>query len=213
MRISVGFIVTSHNVREAVHLTNSILTDLPSTLYRSLDYKTISAIIGSVFCDTLASRTQGIVNPIEKGHPDIIPSEGMNATEEQLRNYPQGLEIKCTVGNIRQGVNLRAGEQRITELSGITWQAHHREVRELMGLVWDFVQSNEVFQYPGITAAFYTNDLIREDWGEISGTTGRNTKVTAMLSSGKRKMGNGWLLIVDDQLYLQKYSRMLNFSI
>lgn len=211
--IDVGFLVSAKQVLEAAELTNSILMDLPAGLYRSLDYKTTSAIVGSVFCDALASRTQGIVNPIEKGHPDIIPKAGEKTTEEQLRNYPKGLEVKCTVGNIEQGANLRAGEGRVGRLTGITWQAHHREVKELMGLVWDFVQAEERFCFPGLTAAFYANDLNREDWGEISGITGRNTKVTGMRASGKRKMGNGWVMLMDDPQYLAVYPRVLGMNL
>ena len=85
-RIDVGFAVSVTQVLEAVDLTNSILTNLPAGVYRSLDYKTTSAIVGSVFCDALASRSTGIINPIEKGHPDIIPPAGASASEEQLRN-------------------------------------------------------------------------------------------------------------------------------
>jgi hypothetical protein len=211
--IDAGFLISARQIGECAELTNSILTDLPAGLYRSLDYKTISAIIGSVFCDALASRTEGIVNPIEKGHPDIIPPTGAKATEEQLRNYPEGLEVKCTVGNIEQGANLRAGEERVGRLTGITWQAHHREVKELMGLVWDFVHAEETFRFPGITAAFYADNLNRDDWGQISGTTGRNTKVTGMRTSGKQKMGLGWLMLIDDSRYLATYSRVLGFPL
>jgi hypothetical protein len=210
--IDVGFRVFGSNIGEAGKLTNSILADLPSTLYRSLDYKTTSAIVGSVFCDVLASQIPGaIVNPIEKGHPDIIPSSGCNAPEEQLRNYPVGLEIKCTVGNIEQGANLRAGKQRISKLMGITWQAHHREVKSLTGLVWDFVQPKDSFHYPAITGVFYANNLICDDWGEVSGLTGRNTKVTGMKANGKRKMGLGWVMLIDDSEYLSTYTRLLGF--
>ena len=108
-RIDVGFSVSATQVLEAVNLTNSNLIDLPTGLYRSLDYKTTSAIVGSIFCDSVARNTLGIVNPIEKGHPDVIPPAGASASEEQLRNYPEGLEVKCTIGNIKQGANLRAG--------------------------------------------------------------------------------------------------------
>lgn len=212
-RINVGFAVSVTQVLEAVDLTNSILTNLPAGLYPSLDYKTTSAIVGSVFCDALAGRTTGIINPIEKGHPDIIPPTGASASEEQLRNYPEGLEVKCTVGNIEQGANLRAGERRVGRLTGITWQAHHREVKELMGLVWDFVQAKANFQFPGLTAVFYTDNLHRDDWGEISGTTGRNTKVTGMRTSGKRKMASGWVMLIDDPDYLAAYSRVLGLNL
>jgi hypothetical protein len=132
--IRVGFDVRAEHVAEALLLTNGILTDLPASLYRSLDFKTISSIVGSIFSEALASQTRGIVNPIEKGHPDIVPPEAKDATEAKLRNYPRGLEIKCTVGNIENGANLRAGQKRVSKLVGITWQAHHREVNHLMVL-------------------------------------------------------------------------------
>jgi len=210
-KIKVGFIVTNKHVHQALNQTNDILADLPSTLFRSIDFKTTSAMIGAVFCDCLAALTKGIVNPIEKGHPDIIPSSGKNATEEELRNYPLGLEIKCTVGNIMKGANLRAGQARIRQLTGITWQAHHREVDALMGLVWDFFDNGHSFSYPVVSGVFYSDDLNEDDWGEISGTTGRNTKVTGMKSSGKSKMGKGWVALIDDAEYLDKYQRLLGF--
>lgn len=211
--IHVGFSVTAKHVLEAAEFTNSTLTGLPPGLYRSLDYKTTSAIVGSLFCDALASRTDGIVNPIEKGHPDIIPPTAATATEQQLRNYPVGLEVKCTIGNVEQGANLRAGQDRVGRLTGITWQAHHREVKELMGLAWDFVQTQKTFRFPGLTAVFYADSLNPDDWGEISGTTGRNTKVTGMRASGKRKMGVGCVTLIDDAHYLAVYPRLLGVSL
>lgn len=120
-RIDCGFDVTIDHICEAILRTNSILADLPSTLFKSIDYKTTSAMIGAVFCDTLASKTGAIVNPIEKGHPDIIPADAKNCLEKELRKYPQGLEIKCTVGNIQKGADLRAGVARVEKLTGITW--------------------------------------------------------------------------------------------
>jgi hypothetical protein len=207
--IQVGFAVNYQNVLDATLLTNDILSDLPATLYRSLDFKTVSAVIGSIFCDALARGTNGIVNPIEKGHPDIVPASAAGATEAELRNYPDGLEIKCTIGNIEQGANLRAGQRRIDRLTGITWQAHHREVTALMGLAWDFANHHDTFFYPAITGIFYANDLEESDWGVISGTTGRNTKVSGMRSSGKAKMAAGWVLLLDDDAYLAGFMHTL----
>jgi hypothetical protein len=207
--ISVGFEVSNQNILDAIQQTNTILSDLPSTLFRSIDFKTTSAMIGAVFCDNVASLTDGIVNPIEKGHPDIVPPSALGSTEAQLRKYPDGLEIKCTVGNIEAGANLRAGTNRIEKLTGITWQAHHREVEELMGLIWDFVDDGRSFNYPAITGVFYSNSLQEDDWGKISGTTGRNTKVTGMSASGKQKMGNGWVALIDDTRYITKFKRYL----
>ena len=211
--INCGFLVTANSIHEAIIQTNAILADLPVTLYKSIDYKTTSAMIGAIFCDSLASFIDAIVNPIEKGHPDLVPLSAEKCTEEQLRNYPQGLEIKCTVGNIKTGANLRAGQTRINFLTGVTWQAHHREVSELLGLIWDFTESEHSFNYPAITGAFYSDDLCEDDWGEISGTTGRNTKVTGMAISGKEKMGNGWIVLLNKEKYMLLYSRLLKFKL
>lgn len=211
--INCGFCVTGSAIHEAIAHTNNILADLPSTLYKSIDYKTTSAMIGAVFCDSLARFVDAIVNPIEKGHPDLVPPEAANCSEEQLRNYPQGLEIKCTVGNIQSGANLRAGQTRIDVLTGITWQAHHREVSKLLGLVWDFVSDAHAFNYPAITGAFYSDELCENDWGQISGTTGRNTKVTGMAVSGKQKMGTGWIVLIDNNEYKTAYSHLLKFDL
>lgn len=211
-RIDVGFSVDAEHIAEATELTNSILDDLPSTLYTSIDYKTTSAIVGSLFCDSIARRCGCIVNPIEKGHPDLIPKEGADCTEEELRNYPHGLEVKSTVGNIERGANLRAGEPRVAKLVGITWQAHHREVRELLGLVWDFPKLGQAFNYPVITGVFHSGALVTDDWGKISGTTGRNTKVTGMRVSGKTKMGAGWVALLANEEYLEAYAELLGFD-
>lgn len=211
--INCGFNVNYQHILEALNLTNKILESLPASVYKSIDYKTTSAIIGAIFCDILANLTDSVVNPIEKGHPDLIPQEGVTSSEKVLRNYPIGLEVKCTIGNITQGKNLRAGQTRISVLTGVTWQAHHREVRQLLGLVWDFLENTHEFNYPKITGIFYSNNLEVEDWGEISGTTGRNTKVTGMKSSGRSKMGKGWVALVDLPEYLQKYQKLLGFTI
>ena len=128
--IDCGFVVTGEHIGAAAFQTNQRLRDLPFNVYTSIDYKTTSAIIGALFCVELAGVTDAYVNPIEKGHPDIIPVDGSDCTEEQLRNHPSGLEIKCTVGNVPKGTSLKTGDPRVITLNGITWQAHHREVTE-----------------------------------------------------------------------------------
>lgn len=211
-----GFELTSAQISESAVNTNAQLEKLPLTLYRSIDFKTTSSIIGAVFCEEITKTTNAIVNPIEKGHPDVIPSTGSTATEKQLRNFGVGLEIKATVGNITQGLALKSGQQRVHNLTAITWQAHHREVNGLLGMIWDFsgkhIRQAE-FYYPIITGAFYSNQLTVDDWGEISGTKGRNTKVSGMRASGKFKMGNGWVILLDHSDYLNKYSNLLGLEL
>lgn len=205
----VGFLVRDDQILEAAESANRILKDLPASLYRCIDFKTISSIVGAIYCERLAEITGCIVNPIEKGHPDLVPKSAERASEASLRNYPEGLEVKCTIGNVTQGANLKAGMKRIKKLTSITWQAHHQEVRELMGLTWDFCQESSSFNHPGITGVFYTANLKEEDWGTVSGTTGRNTKVSGMKASGKTKMGEGWILLLDSSDYLDAFERLL----
>lgn len=207
---NLGFDVTHNEILQAVNSVNDFLLSLPANLYRSIDFKTTGAMIGAIFCTKIVEFVPNtVVNPIEKGHPDIVPSSAIGSSEEVLRNYPSGLEIKGTIGNLKTGSDLRAGETRITKLSGITWQAHHREVNNLLGIVWDFVNANNGFNHPAITGAFFSDQLETEDWGKISGTTGRNTKVTGMMKSGKVKMGNGVILLYDNDAHIEKYSRYL----
>ncbi len=212
--INPGFEVNATHVTSAALSTATELENFPFSLFRNIDLKSLSGIVGALFATCLAENAGAIVNPIEKGHPDIIPLGGKTATEEQLRNYPQGLEIKCTVGNVLKGSDLGSGDERIENLTGITWQAHHREVRSLMGLIIDFSGSDAGRgRYPMITGVFYTDRLVQDDWGQISGTTGRNTKVTGMLVSGKQKIGSGWIILENNPHKLTKYQQVLSFNI
>lgn len=213
LNISCGFEVNIQHIESALAQTNEFLEIIPASIYKTIDYKTTSSIVGSMFCHSIANVTGAIVNPIEKGHPDVIPKAAEKSSEELLRNYPVGLEVKCTVGNITKGANLRAGQPRIGSLEGITWQAHHQEVKKLLGIVWDFVDSDRDFNHPKITAIFYSSNLVTDDWGKISGTEGRNTKVTSLVSNGKQKMGQGWVALIDKQAYKDIYKKVMKFSL
>lgn len=208
---NLGFEVSHNEILLAVSSVNTFLCTLPPNLYSNIDFKTTGAMIGAIFCAKIVEFVPDtVVNPIEKGHPDIIPISGLGSSEVVLRNYPKGMEIKGTIGNLKKGSNLRAGVTRINDLTGITWQAHHREVNYLLGIIWDFVNDIEGFNYPAITGVFFSDELNSEDWGAISGTTGRNTKVTGMLKSGKEKMGQGVIILYDSEPHIKKYTKLLN---
>lgn len=207
-----GFPLTIENVVSAIHTTNAVLEQLPASLFRSIDYKTTSAMIGCILCENIAQTTNGaaIVNPIEKGHPDIIPASAEGSTEEQLRNYPSGLEIKCTIGGVPKNANIEKASPRIDYVSNVTWQAHHQEVSELFGITFDYIITPSGHK-PIITATFYSDNLTVDDWGAVSGTNGRNTKVCGMKASGKQKMGKGWFSVLNDSpKYLLKYSQLFD---
>ncbi len=209
-----GFIVKPEDIKFAVSMTSDRLEELPFSLFQSINLKALSGIVGAIFALFLSKRVGAIINPIEKGHPDIIPKSGKNSPEDILRNYPEGLEIKCTVGNVTKGSNLKIGQKRLPQLTGITWQAHHKDVKSLLGLIIDFTSKiKDKNFYPAITGAFYSDKLLVEDWGKISGITGRNTKVTGMKASGKRKMSEGWVILINDYDYIEKYKKIFSFNI
>jgi hypothetical protein len=129
-----------------------------------------------------------------------------------LRNFPSGLEIKCTCGNVRTGKSLKCGENRCKSLTAITWQAHHQEVHSLLGIVWDFDTLIERAA-PVITAVFYCSTLDKTDWGAISGRDGRNTKVTGMSASGKKKMFSGIVCLINREPYRSMYPGMFKLEL
>ncbi|MGW6677931.1 helix-turn-helix domain-containing protein [Bacillus altitudinis] len=209
-----GFNMGVNEVMEAIHHTNATMLTLPYTVFQSIDFKATSGMIGALFCKGIENVTDGIVNPIEKGHPDIVPKEAAGIRDESiLKHYPVGLEVKCTAGNVKQGSDLGAGDTRIQHLKGVTWQAHHQEVERLMGITWDFIDTGSDANYPVITGVFYANNLNVTDWGKISGITGRNTKVTGMAASGKAKMGKGWIAILDSEEYKKKYTSIFKIKL
>jgi hypothetical protein len=97
-----GFSLTVDDVTYAINKANKSLLQLPVSLFKSINYKTTSAMVGCILCENIAQITNGeaIVNPIEKGHPDIVPAYALNASEEELRNFGVGLEVKYTVGSV-----------------------------------------------------------------------------------------------------------------
>lgn len=208
--INRGFAVSSQDLLFAANRLNDFLETLPINLYRSIDLKTVGAMIGALFCSYIAEKIDGaIVNPIEKGYPDIIPNSGANASEEELRHYPTGIEIKGTVGGVVSGTS-GPGIKRVDNLNKIVWQAHHQEANNLLCFVWDFCNHKNGFNYPAITCALYSDKLKRDDWGAISGTTGNNTKVCSMRAKGIRKIGKGIILILDSDEYIQKYKSLID---
>ena len=74
-----------------------------------------------------------------------------------------------------------------------------------MGFFQAWEESN--FFFPGISAAYFSHNLNKADWGAISGTTGRNTKVCGMKASGKEKMRKGWIVV--NNTFFDRYDYLL----
>jgi hypothetical protein len=51
--IDCGFKVTGEDVHTSVQQSNAIFSSLPSSLYKSIDFKTTSAVVGAIFAKRL----------------------------------------------------------------------------------------------------------------------------------------------------------------
>ncbi|RSI19106.1 hypothetical protein D8882_03365 [Streptococcus sanguinis] len=142
-----GFTISTENIIQAIEYTNELVAKLPKAVFSNIDYKAISGLIGACFCTGIShnSCNGAIVNPIEKGYPDIVPATSMEELKPNFMNYPNGIEVKCTVGSVRKGNDLNKFEPRINQIDNITWQAHHREGKHLLELFGTFLKT-EVIQ-------------------------------------------------------------------
>jgi len=209
IEIQSGFQLEARALVTAVASANIDLGVLPHSLWKCIDLKSAGSIVGAHLASSIAREADAIVNPIEKGHPDVLPKSAANASEASLRNYPEGLEIKGTCGNLPTGLKFPERRNRCDHLVGITWQAHHQEVERLLAIIWDFDIIHGQSPSPVITAGFYSSELSPGCWGSPSGLTGRNTKVSGMRASGKAKMVAGTLFVLNHGNYASTYARIL----
>ena len=89
-------------------------------------------------------------------------------------------------------------------LTSFDWKAHHRETNNLLSIFWDFID-----EIPTVIACFFRNDLTIDDWGKIvqpKKDGGRTTSVSIMSSKGVRKMCDGWLAVIDSDIYIDTLS-------
>lgn len=146
-------------------------------------------------------------NPHQDGYPDLLPNtqalwdylKTVRLDDKAAWSNPGlgGIEVKVTSGNTpsnkpKPGV----GDERSTLVNKFDWKAHHQQTNNLFGATWDFING-----VPQITAAFYSNKLVPEDWGKIvipKESGGRTTSVSVMKRSGLDKMAKGWMVRSSD---------------
>ena len=203
-----GFEIDSAKLVLAIQECNEGLASFPPHIWSSIALKFSGAVIGEFFAASIANACEAFRNTVEQGYPDVLPKDAENATEVELRHYPTGLELKGTCGNIPTGKLVKAGLSRVNSLSSINWKAHHREVENLLAFVWDFYPLKDGINTPCITAAFYCANLCEEDWGAISGLSGRSTKLSNMAKDGRDKMASGLVCILDDDSIKNKYLKI-----
>jgi hypothetical protein len=212
----------------AISTNNALrrLQDLGSEIGFSLwdvaSLRTLSAMVGHIFSHHVGeSHSELMLNPNQDGQPDLIAltrmglayiSENTNEsghlnTDKTLWSpYPfGGVEIKSTCGNTPPASEIPKpgiGDSRYPILASAEWKAHHQDTGLLLGVHWDFVDG-----YPVILALFFRNDLDtvtgRENrhWGVVVTPSGnsKTTSVSVMKTAGVRRMGEGLILLCDNE--------------
>lgn len=225
-------IITTEELLKAVELTNEELrTVLPESLHN------FQGKAGEYLIRNLEKTTRGNVhrNPNSIGYPDICltnnaerrgyfydytktrvvrghmmiePLPGVGTKIFSGYKYG-GPEVKTTAGIVKKTPDgLYFGDQRVNYVIDISVDAHNTCTREMFLVMYDFID-----EYPVITGVFYSNEIVESDWKPIKNTVkidtrGAGTIFTPMLKSGIEKIKKGWLLIHDDEKYLEMFSKI-----
>ena len=191
-------------------------------IFGLLGMRNLSSFVGELFGSYLLNESKGlfIKNPHQDGYPDLLLLdkfgkplwESLAARSREKKPFSPfatgGIEIKATVGSVPTPKELAKkkmtkpdiGDQRVALLKGYDWKAHHRDTNNMIGVLWDFING-----VPSIAAVFYSNQLATEHWGEIIQPKeggGRTTSVSIMTREGVAAMYRGWLVVLDDDQYI-----------
>lgn len=198
------------------------LREIEVDIFGLLGMRNLSSFVGELFGSYLIKQSNGlfIKNPHQDGYPDLLLLDKFgkphwesltSRSREKIPFSPfvmGGVEIKATVGSVptpkefakKKMTKPDIGDQRIAFLKGYDWKAHHRDTNNLFGFLWDFINGT-----PSIAAVFYSNQLQIEHWGKIIQPQvggGRTTSVSIMTREGVSVMYQGWLVVLDDDRYI-----------
>lgn len=236
VKINGELIITNQQVVSAIEFANAAIKTLDEqtkafdiNIFEAMGMRNLSGIVGEYLGKSLQRFSNKALhsNLHQDGYPDLLLTNTKEKKEYfsslystiDGKKYPKdkssfspykygGIEVKATCGSTPPASNTPKpliGEQRISLINSFDWKAHHRTTNNLIGILWDFC--NEV---PTIVAAFYCNNLIIDDWGKIVQPKeggGRTTSVSIMNSVGIKKMCMNWIVVIDDELYINALSK------
>lgn len=223
-------VLTPQEVADAMKFANNALRELSETtmrfdinIFETLGMRNLSGMIGEYFARSVQKIADGKLesNLHQDGYPDLllVNTPQKKAYFDSLytisngRKYPidkehfspfkyGGIEVKATCGSTPPASKVPKpliGEQRVSLINSFDWKAHHRTTNHLLGVLWDFIEG-----LPTYVAAFYQDNLVIEDWGDIVHPReggGRTTSVSIMNSRGIKKMCEQWVAVLDDPAY------------
>ena len=217
-------VVAANNALELIH---DISDANNAPIFTLLGLRNLSGFVGEVVASELyrLNSNKFLPNPNQDGYPDLLATTedgliyirereklGQTSEKSYWSPYPYGgIEVKATCGDTPAAKTMAKpaiGEPRRQILISANWKSHHRGTNNLIGIYWDFVDG-----LPTVLAAFYRNDLTEADWGKMVMPReggGNTTSVSIMVKgsakelAGVKKMGEGWLVLPEDQT-LRKY--------
>ena len=193
------------------------INDFKVDIFSILGMRNLSAFIGELLVLEIAEKLPKLLmkNPHQDGYPDLLLLSKSGKKEiKRIRDQnlmldkapfspfiAGGIEVKATCGAIpsakdfnKKGIKrCGIGDQRIDFMKSYDWKAHHQETNNLLGILWDFING-----IPRIVSVFYSNELTKDDWGEIVTPKkggGRTTSVSIMTRRGIKKMYNNWVIV------------------
>lgn len=157
--------IVNHRLRDANSFQNKVKLDL----FDVIDLRMLSGLMGEMFSLEVSKLESNLIkNPNIDGYPDLCDVSPHNANE-MINNkdpgffieYPYGgLEVKNTFGVKKSGVDIKPREPRSGKIQRtLIWKAHHQKTNNLIALQSDYVSG-----IPQIIAAFFSDDLLEEDW-------------------------------------------------
>ena len=211
-------------ITEAINVAHELIDDLYAVdldIAAILGLRNLSEFIGELLAAGMVRTADKQLepNPHQDGYPDLLLMDdygraqwdilkGRTGEKRPFSPFPGGgLEVKATCGSVRsptqsqrQGIERPyMGDTRIAAMTGYDWKAHHQETNNLVGILWDFIERR-----PRVVAVFYSNDLVKDDWGQIVQPRtggGRTTSVSILGRTGIQKMYGGWLCVLSDGSY------------
>lgn len=195
------------------NLHNSFEETADINLFRIIDKKATSGMLGEALIAMFEDLSDELTNnPSPTGHPDMVPQKYVENPEllSEDNNWDQfelgGVEVKSTCGNLKSGKTkeLDVGDPRIDYLSSIEWKGHHTNINHLLALYWDYVEG-----VPRIMAAFYSNELIPDDFNMTRSKAdgGNTTNVAPTNAAGRNKLLQNWIAIADKREYIEFFKQ------
>ncbi len=213
--------ISLSDLARSAEKANHYLAKIPEILgsntnqfYSSLNQRNISGFVGEVLKHAIHATDQNFFpNPHPDGRPDLL-----NLSDPSVRHYFEstcydtaslrpirehlapfrhgGVEIKCTIGDIRTASSYGIGQPRQAAITNLTYWAHHAHACDLLGCYYDFCP--QTHGSPQIKAIFFAR-LDQSDWNKVSvgKSDKKKTSNTATNSLGKAKIKSGCLIYQD----------------